>query len=103
MTRFLVAPAAQADIEAIIAKVADEDPRTAEKFLDEVYRAFEFLADNPDAGHKRPDLTDRPVLFWTVMRAFAVIYRKRMAKPLEIVRVVRWRRDIAALTIDWPG
>ena len=100
MTRFRVAPAAQADIEAIIEKIADENPKTAEKFLDEVYRAFDFLADSPDAGHRRPDLTDRPVLFWPVMRAFAVIYRKRHTKPLEIVRVVRWRRDIPALTMD---
>ena len=100
MTRFLVAPAAQADIEAITEKIAGEDPKTAEKFLGEVYRAFDFLADNPDAGHKRPDLTGSPVLFWTVMRAFAVIYRTRKTGPLEIVRVVRWRRDIAALSLD---
>ena len=100
MRRYLVAPAAQADIETIVAKIADEDPKTAEKFLEEAYRAFDFLAGNPNAGHKRLDLTDRPVLFWPAMRTFAVIYRKPKTSPLEIVRVVRWRRDIAGLTLD---
>ena len=63
MTACVVAPAAQADIEEIVEHVATQDPRLAARFVTELYAAFDFLAANPDAGHRRRDLTDRPVLF----------------------------------------
>jgi plasmid stabilization system protein ParE len=82
--------AAQDDVEDIIETIAADDLNTARKFEEEVYRAFQRLAENPHAGHARTDLTDRPVFFLTVMRSFTVIYRK--STPVLIVRVVRWKR-----------
>jgi plasmid stabilization system protein ParE len=70
----------------------------AARFVDEIYDAFEFLCGRPRAGHKRSDLTDRPSLFWPVMRSFAIIYR--VADPLVIVRVVRWRRTTRSFLGD---
>ena len=40
----------------------------AERFIDEVYDAFDLLALQPGIGHYRRDLTGQPVRFWTVMR-----------------------------------
>lgn len=48
-------------------------------------------------GHRRRDLTDHDVFFWNALQRHAVIYRK--SSPVEIVRVIAWRRlDPALLT-----
>lgn len=90
MADYNLTEAAQSDVEEIIDLIAADDVNAAIRFDAEVHRAFEILGDNPHAGHKRSDLTDRPVFFWTVMRSFAVIYLK--STPVLIVRVVRWSR-----------
>jgi len=90
MADYVLTDSAQADVEDIIAAIAKDGVKTATRFVEEVYDAFEFLAKHPRAGHRRTDLTDRKVLFWTVMRAFTIVYR--ISDPLVIVRVVRWRR-----------
>ena len=47
------------------------------------------------------DLTRHDVLFWGVARRYAIVYRK--AKPLQIVRVLAWRRDIKRVLEDALG
>jgi plasmid stabilization system protein ParE len=49
----------------------------------------------PGLGHRREDLTDRPLRFWTV-DAYLVIYRAERT-PIEIVAVTRGGRDIPRL------
>jgi len=93
--RYEVSPEALDDIDAVAAFLAESNGATAERFIDAVYRAFDRLAANPHLGHARPDLTSLPVFFWTVLKRYAVIYRK--AEPLQIVRVLPWRRDVATL------
>lgn len=61
------------------------------------YDAFAQLAEAPGIGHSRSDLTSLPVFFWTVRDRYAVVYRK--SQPLEIVRVLSWKRDVEALLI----
>ena len=93
--RYRVADAALDDIDEIADWMWSNDPDSGAdlRFIDAVYEAFGLLASQPGLGHKREDLTDLPVLFWTVMKSFAVIYRT--GRPLEIVRVIRWTRDLA--------
>ena len=43
-------------------------------------------------GHKRPDLTDEPVLFWPVRGHYLVIYQ-RATKPLKVARILHAARD----------
>ena len=69
MTTYVVAPAAKADVDEIALHIAAADRAAAERFIDEIYDAFDLLALQPGLGHYRRDLTDRPVRFWTVMRA----------------------------------
>lgn len=95
MTDYEIAPLAEADIAEISARIAADDPVTAEKFLDQLFEAIELLARHPTAGHRRADLSRRALRFWTVMGAFAVVYSPK--RPIEIVRVLRWRRDIRAI------
>lgn len=60
------------------------------------YEAFDLLAEMPGIGHSREDLTSLPVLFWPIKQtSYAAIYKN--ASPVEIIRVVHWRRDIATL------
>ncbi len=88
--------AAQGDIEDIIATIWQENPKAAHAVEDRLYAAFDLLAENPGLGHKRSDLTDLPVLFWPVQQTrYAAIYRN--ASPIEIIRVIHWRRDIPAV------
>ena len=93
---YVLTLAAQGDIEEIVVTLAQENPEAAEMVEERLYAAFDLLADNPGLGHERQDLTDRPVLFWPVRQtSYAAIYR--LATPIEIVRVIHWRRDIASV------
>jgi antitoxin ParD1/3/4/toxin ParE1/3/4 len=88
--------AAQSDIEDIVTTLWEENPKAAELIEGRLYDAFELLADNPRLGHLRLDLTDRPVLFWPVRQTpYAAIYKP--VAPIEIIRVIHWRRDIGVL------
>jgi plasmid stabilization system protein ParE len=82
-------------IDGAIAFLASKSIPAAERLLDELYDAFELLAQRPHLGHTRADLTAHPVFFWTAVGRYAVVYRK--TKPLQIVRVLDWRRDVAAV------
>jgi plasmid stabilization system protein ParE len=95
VTAYVVAPAAKADIDEIALYIAADDRAAAERFIEDVYDAFDLLAQHPGLGHYRRDLTERPVRFWTVMRRYMIVYRDR--SPVEIVRVLSGSRDIATL------
>lgn len=93
---YSIALAAQSDIEDIVTTLWDENPKVAEAIEDRLYQAFDLLADNPRLGHLRPDFTDRPVLFWPIKQTpYAAIYKP--ATPIEIIRVIHWRREIGVL------
>jgi plasmid stabilization system protein ParE len=99
--RYDVSPVALDDIDAAAAFLADKSIHVAERFVDEIYDAFEKLARNPHLGHRRSDLTPLPVFFWTVLKGYAVIYRK--TDPLQIVRVLAWKQDVPTLLSDESG
>ena len=100
MSRYVLAPVALADVDEIAAQIAEANPDAARRFIDDIHESFAFLARHPNAGHARPDLTDRPVFFWPVRKTYAVIYRK--AEPLEIIHVRRWRQDLPTLLAGEP-
>lgn len=65
------------------------------RFLDSLYEAMNNLSVNPSLGHRREDLTDKPVRFWTFKWHYLMIYKS--ASPIEIVRVLSGYRDITRL------
>jgi antitoxin ParD1/3/4/toxin ParE1/3/4 len=95
MNRYILAPAAQRDLRAIQASIAQENIQAARRVLAEIRAACARLVANPNLGHAREDLTDQPVRFWLV-RAYYIIYRPA-THPLEIVRIVHSARDIPHL------
>jgi plasmid stabilization system protein ParE len=56
--------------------------------------AFEGLADGPGKGHKRPDLTSRDVLFFSVYQ-YMIVYRR--AAMVEIIAVPHGKRNVKRL------
>jgi plasmid stabilization system protein ParE len=97
-TDYILAPAALADIDEIADFLAAVDPEAALKAVDAIYDGCELLAGRPHLGHARPDLTRHDVFFWGIARRYAIVYRK--AQPLQIVRVLAWRRDIERVLKD---
>jgi plasmid stabilization system protein ParE len=67
VTRYRLSPEAQNDLADIKAYLIWEGgPRIARYVLGEIRRKLQFLANNPGAGHRRPDITIEPVSFWPV-------------------------------------
>jgi plasmid stabilization system protein ParE len=95
MRQYYLSPIAEHDIDEIVSYLIQENPSAALKLLDSVYEAMDMLAENPMLGHKREDLTDKPVRFWTFKWHYLIIYTTH--SPIEIVRVLSGYRDIPTL------
>lgn len=63
MPGYSVTRVAQDDIEGIVRHIGSDNPKAADRFEDDLYDAFDHLAANSHLGHKRSDLTNRPVFF----------------------------------------
>jgi plasmid stabilization system protein ParE len=95
MSSFVVTPRAKADIFDIWAYIADHNQDAADRVEQAIFDACAFLAEAPDRGHFRPDLTPRPLRFWTLSRYpnYVIVYRPEKP-PLRIVAVMQGKRDI---------
>src|ERR1017187_8118667 len=60
-------PLAAQDITGIWTYIADDSPQAARRAREEILAAIRALVPFPNLGHKRPDLTSRPLRF-TVVR-----------------------------------
>jgi plasmid stabilization system protein ParE len=63
VAKFIVAPLALDDIDDLTDCTRETDPTSDFdlRFIDSVYEAFEFPADDPGVGQKRADLTNQTV------------------------------------------
>jgi len=95
MTPYILAPEALQDLQELWDYIATENLDAADRMIDTLFAAFERLAAMPGLGHRREDLTDRPLRFWTV-DTYLVIYRAERT-PIEIVAVTHGGRDIPRL------
>ena len=95
MSRFILSPLASRDLDQIWEYIAADNLDAADHWLAEIEKAMGRLAEMPNLGHTRRDLTDKPVLFWPVGR-YLIIYRADR-RPIEVVRVVSAYRDVPRL------
>jgi plasmid stabilization system protein ParE len=95
MTAYVLTPLAKADIFDIWSYIAENSESAADRVEQAIYDACLFLAEGPLRGHTRPDLTLRPLRFWTLNRYpnYTVVYRPYTA-PLQIVAVLHGKRNI---------
>jgi antitoxin ParD1/3/4 len=95
MSGYVLTPLAKADIFDIWAYIADHNQDAADRVELAIFDACAFLAEAPVRGHSRPDLTARPLRFWTLSRYpnYVIVYRPDKV-PLRIVAVVHGKRNI---------
>ena len=92
MNDYILGSDAILDLEDIWDYIAADSIDAADRWIGTLFDAFETIAGMSGIGHSRKDLTEFPVLFWTV-GAYLVIYRSGR-QPVEIVAVTQGSRDI---------
>lgn len=84
------------DIDAIwLYLLEKEGVETADRMVTELFKGFYKLADIPNVGHRRADLTSRQVLFYRVL-SYLVIYEPG-SQPLQIVGVLHGKRNVSRI------
>jgi plasmid stabilization system protein ParE len=95
MQQYILSPKALKHLQDIWGFIASENPQAADRLIDELSAAFEYLAEWPGSGHSRPDLTLEDLRFWPV-RSYLVVYREKSV-PLQIVAIFHGARDIPSI------
>ena len=103
MSSYVFTPLAKADIFDIWSYIAEHSEDAADRVEQAIFEACAFLAEGPLRGHTRPDLTARPLRFWTLKRYpnYTVVYRPETT-PLQIVAVLHGKRNIRLMLKKRP-
>jgi antitoxin ParD1/3/4/toxin ParE1/3/4 len=84
------------DIDAIwLYLLEKEGMETADRIVTELFKGFYKLAEIPNSGHRRADLSSRNVLFYRIF-SFLVIYQPG-SSPLQILGVLHGKRNVSRL------
>lgn len=84
------------DIDAIwLYLLKREGLETADRIVTELFKGFDDLTNLPNRGHRRPDLTGRPVLFHRVY-SYLIIYSPA-SEPIQIHAVLHGKRNVARI------
>jgi plasmid stabilization system protein ParE len=95
MSAYALTPLAKADIFDIWSFIAEGSENAADLVEQAIYDGCGFLAEGPFRGHSRPDLTNRPLRFWTLTRYpnYTIVYRPETA-PLQIIAILHGKRNL---------
>ena len=88
---FVLHPLAAQDIAEIWEYIAEDSPLAARRVREEIHSAIRALIPFPNQGHKRPDLTSRPLRF-ILVREYLIAYAPN-EKPLWVIAVMHGRRS----------
>ncbi len=88
---FVLHPLAAQDITDIWESLAEQNPPAASRVREVILNAIRALVPFPHQGHRRPDLTSRPLRF-TVVRDYLIAYAPD-ERPLLVVAVLHGRRS----------
>jgi plasmid stabilization system protein ParE len=88
---FELHPLAAGDITEIWGYIAEDNPAAAGRVREDILAAIRALTPFPHQGHRRPDLTSRPLRFKRV-RDYLIAYAPD-EKPLWVVAVMHGRRN----------
>lgn len=96
MKRYVLSPEAEEDLDTIKFYLLENAGIDVARYVLTALRSgMQFLANTPGAGHRRADLTDHDVLFWSVF-SYLIVYNPR-PRPIEVVHVFHARRDVATI------
>jgi toxin ParE1/3/4 len=94
--RYILAPQAARDLIQIWRYIKKESSQETADRVESVIRSkFAYLADFPQGGHWRRDLTTAEVRF-LASYSYLIVYRPD-ATPLEIVAILHAHRDVAKI------
>jgi plasmid stabilization system protein ParE len=88
---FVLHPLAAQDITDIWEFLAETNPQAASRVREDILNAIRALVPFPHQGHRRSDLTSRPLRF-TVVRDYLIAYAPD-EHPLLVVAVLHGRRN----------
>ena len=91
MTGYDFHPEAALDLDEIWEFIAAANLDAADRVIVDILAALDKLLPFPNQGHKRPDLTSRPLRF-TLLREYLIAYAPD-EKPLWIVAVMHGHRN----------
>jgi len=91
MSGFVLHPDALADLSEIWEFIAADNPGAADRVLEEIHEAMRALVPFPEMGHRRSDLTSRPIRFHPV-RDLLIAYAPD-EKPLVVLAILHGRRN----------
>lgn len=98
---FILHPEAAADITGIWEYISKDSPEAARRVREEIRHAIRALLSFPHQGHKRSDLTSRPLRFWRV-KSYLIAYAPDEA-PLLVIAVLHGRRNPRAMAAILRG
>jgi toxin ParE1/3/4 len=88
---FVLHPAAALDITEVWEFIAKDNPPAARRVREDILDTIRKLVSFPHQGHRRPDLTSRPLRF-QIVRNYLIAYAPD-EKPLLVLAVVHARRS----------
>ncbi|HTO78495.1 MAG TPA: type II toxin-antitoxin system RelE/ParE family toxin [Methylocystis sp.] len=93
MTRYRLSPEAEKDLKSIrLYLTRNGGVRVARYVLREIRRSMRLLAESPGLGHRRSDLAEAQVKFWSVF-SYLIVYDSASA-PMSVIRILHGRRDV---------
>ena len=99
MPRLRLMPQALADLEAIHAYIAADNPPAADKLIERIEIRMRSLERHPHQGRERPEL--RPGLRSLVLGSYLVLYTATDAFA-DVARVLHGAQDLPALLGQKP-
>ncbi len=84
-------PGVRRDLGDIWEFISSDNPEAADRLISDILSAMDMLVPFPHRGHKRPDLTSRPLRF-IVVREYLIAYAPD-EKPLWVIAVMHGHRD----------
>jgi plasmid stabilization system protein ParE len=84
-------PDVRRDLDEVWDYIAADSPSAADRLIAEIVEALDNLVPFPELGHRRLDLTSRPLRF-ILVREYLVAYAPD-EKPLWVVAVMQGRRS----------
>lgn len=101
MKRLVLSELAVQDLTAIWDYLLVEaGVEVADRVLDDLHRGVRAIAESPNIGHARADLTDRPARFYRVHPYF-IVYESG-AKAVRVARVLHAARDVRVVLENEP-
>jgi toxin ParE1/3/4 len=92
MSGYAFHPDAFADLDEIWEYIAQDNIDAADRVLADIHSTLTLLAGSPQIGHRRPDLTTRPLRFHVARDEYLIAYAAD-ERPLWVVAVLHGRRN----------